>query len=111
MRYLLEPPLEAHEAQTGLELGGVGDVGARRLQTLVRLLADRARTVSLELAEDFDRAVAAGADFDAALNSVAVGGWHANACHCMYVMAQVCPPASHSLLHTGVGGSFPIRTD
>ena len=51
--------------------------------TLVALLKDRARSMAVELAEDFNHASAEGLDFDQALNSVAVAGWHATECHCM----------------------------
>ena len=60
--------------------------------TLVALLKDRARSMAVELAEDFNHASAEGLDFDQALNSVAVAGWHATECHCM------CKPHLHSLL-------------
>ena len=39
--------------------------------------------MAVELAEDFNHASAEGLDFDQALNSVAVAGWHATECHCM----------------------------
>ena len=48
--------------------------------------------MAVELAEDFNHASAEGLDFDQALNSVAVAGWHATECHCM------CKPHLHSLL-------------
>merc|ERR1712164_149733 len=64
------------------------DDPATRSASLVAMLKDRARNVAMDLAEDFNTATAAGASFDEALNSVAVQGWHATECHCMYYMAM-----------------------
>ena len=71
---------------------GMADVDlddpATRSASLLALLKDRARNVAHDLADDFNAATAAGASFDEALNSVAVQGWHATECHCMYYMAM-----------------------
>jgi acyl-CoA oxidase len=65
----------------------LADPSADLVATLLALMKDRARAVAADVTEDFNAATAAGADFDEALNSVAVLGWHATECHCMYVMA------------------------
>lgn len=78
--YIAEDPLDP----TTIDL----DDRTTRSASLVALLKDRARSVALDLAEDFNTASANGASFDEALNSVAVQGWHATECHCMYYMAM-----------------------
>jgi len=82
--YVSDAPLPPQDvARWGDRPGSSARIGA-----LVALHRDRARRVALELADDFDAATASGLGFDAALNSVAVAGWHANECHCAYVMAK-----------------------
>ena len=78
--YITDDPLDTHAIDLGDE--------APRSDSLVALLRDRARNMAHDLAEDFNAATAAGASFDEALNSVAVQGWHATECHCMYYMAM-----------------------
>lgn len=78
--YIIDEPLDIHTVD-------LNDPSTRSA-TLVALLKDRARNVAHDLAEDFNTATAAGASFDEALNSVAVQGWHATECHCMYYMAM-----------------------
>jgi len=59
-----------------------------KLDTLIALLRDRARRVAYDLEADFAENLHGGMTFDEALNSVAVLGYHAAECHCIYVMAQ-----------------------
>jgi len=53
---------------------------------LMALLRGRARQVCWDLEADFTEALQSGMSFDDALNSVAVQGYHACECHCMYSM-------------------------
>jgi len=51
------------------------------------LIRDRARRIAFDLHSDFNQSVQQGMEFDDALNSVAVLGYHACECHCMAIMA------------------------